>query len=380
MRITAMKRFLISDAGRPTVLVKIETEGGLYGVGEATLGAAPRAVVGLLDDLAHWVVGQDARRIEFLWQQCYRRLFFRGGPVTGSALSGIDQALWDLAGKALGVPVYQLLGGLARDRLRYYVHIGGQTAEAAAASAQRAVARGATAVRFSAVQATDATGIHDHRAAVDRTVEHTRAIREAVGPDIDLLVECHGRFDPPWASEICERVAQYRPFFVEDPIRHEYRDGLVQLRGQTRVPLAMGERAHDKWDMRELVERDLVDYLRPDVCNCGGITELRKIAAQAEVHHINLVPHNVAGPIGTAAGIHLAFAVQNVAMIEAPWAGHDGAPGLAGPNPRAEGGYILPPEGPGLGVDFDEDAAAAATFAPWILPDIRALDGSVREW
>lgn len=380
MRITALKRFLVTDAGRVGVYVKLETDEGLYGVGEATLGSSPRAVMGLLDDLEPWIVGQDPTRIEFLWQQCYRRLFFRGGPITGSALSGIDQALWDLAGKALGVPVHRLLGGRARDRLRYYVHVGGEDAAVAAASARRAAALGATAVRFSAVQATDRTGVHDHRAAVDRTVEHTRAIREAVGPAVDLLVECHGRFDPPWAIEICRRVEPYRPFFVEDPIRHEHRDALAQVRAHAPVPLAMGERAHDKWDLRELVERDNVDYLRPDVCNCGGISELRKIAAFAEVHHINLVPHNVAGPIGTAAGVHLAFAAQNVAMIEAPWALRDGAATLTGPYPRVEGGYILPPEGPGLGVDLDEGACAAAPFAPWLLPNILAPDGAVRDW
>jgi galactonate dehydratase len=380
MRITAVKRFLVTDAGRAGIYVKIETDTGLYGVGEATLGSSPRAVLGLLDDLEHWLIGADPERIEFLWQRCYRRLFFRGGSVTGSALSGIDQALWDLAGKALGVPVHRLLGGRARDRLRYYVHVGGASAEAAAASARRAVERGATAVRFSAVQATDRTGIHDHRATVDRTVEHTRAIRAALGPDVDLLVECHGRFDPPWAIELCKRVEPYRPFFVEDPIRHEYRDALAQVRAHVATPLAMGERAHDKWDMRELIERDYVDYLRPDVCNCGGITELRKIAAYAEVHHINIVPHNVAGPIGTAAGVHLAFAAQNVAMIEAPWALRDGEETLAGPYPRVEGGYILPPEASGLGVDIDEAACAAAPFTPWLLPEILAPDGSVRDW
>ena len=314
-----------------------------------------------------------------------------GSGVTAASSSGAGRSpappsaasirrLWDLAGKALGVPVHRLLGGRARDRLRFYVHIGGGTAEGAAASARRAVDRGATAVRFSAVQATDNTGIHDHRAAVDRTVEHTRAIREEVGPDVDLLVECHGRFDPPWAIELCRRVEAYRPFFVEDPIRHEYRDALAQVRAHVATPLATGERAHDKWDMRELIERDYVDYLRPDVCNCGGITELRKIAAYAEAHHINLVPHNVAGPIGTAAGVHLAFAAQNVALIEAPWAFRDGEETLAGPYPRVEGGYILPPEGPGLGVDLDEAACAAAPFTPWLLPDILAPDGAVRDW
>ena len=380
MRIREVKRFLVNDAGRVGVYVKIVTESGHYGIGEATIGAAPRAVMGLLDDLEVWLIGRDATRIEWLWQACYRRLFFRGGPVTGSALSGIDQALWDLQGRALGVPVHRLLGGLARDRLRFYVHIGGRTAEEAAASAARAVARGVTAVRYSPVQSADDTGIHDHRAAVNLAVAQTAAIREAVGPDVDLLLECHGRFDPAWAIELARRVEEYRPFFIEDPIRHENRDSLGGLRAQTPVPLAMGERAHDKWDIREMIEREHVNYIRPDVCNCGGITELKKIAAMAETHYVDLVPHNVAGPIGTAAGVHLAFACQNVAMIEAPWALREGVPTTAGPWPRVEGGYILPPEGAGLGVELDEAACAAAPFAPWVLPDIVAPDGSVRDW
>ncbi len=380
MRITAVKRFLVSDAGRIGVYVKIETASGFHGVGEATIAAAPRAVMGLLDDLEGWLIGRDASRIEFLWQQCYRRLFYRGGPIFGAALGGIDQALWDLQGRALGVPVHRLLGGLARDRLRYYVHLGGRTADEVAQSAIDAARRGVTAVRFSPVQATDAEGRHDHRAAVERAVAHTRAVREAVGPDVDLLLECHGRFDPPWAIELARRVEPYRPFFVEDPIRHEHRDGLAAVRAQTAAPLAMGERAHDKWELRELIEREYVNYVRPDVCHCGGITELRKIAALAEAHYIDLVPHNVAGPIGTAAGLHVAFACPNVALIEAPWASRPPAGGVAGPYPVVEGGYILPPDRPGLGVDLDEAACAAARFEPRLLPEILAPDGAVRDW
>lgn len=379
-RITGLRRFLFTDGGRPAVYVKIEAEGGLWGVGEATINAAPRAVAGLLDDLGALLLGHDATRIEFLWQHAFRRLFYRGGPVFGAALSGVDQALWDLNARTLGVPVYRLLGGLARDRVRLYVHIGGKTPEAAVRSAAEAVAAGFTAVRFSPVQSHDSEGIHDHAQAVRTAVRQMAAIREAVGDQVAVLLECHGRFDPEWAIALARQVEPYHPFLIEDPIRPENTASMARVRERTGLPLALGERAHSKWEFREMIEDELVNYIRPDVCHCGGITEMKKIAALAEAHQINLIPHNVAGPLGTAAGLHAALAIPNVAMLEAPWAWRPGETGVTGPLPTVETGYALPPEGVGLGVTFDEEAAARGTFTPRPLPEVRALDGSVRDW
>lgn len=379
MKITALKRDLVLDGPRPALYVRIETDEGLTGVGEATIHPAPRSAAGLLDDLEAIVVGKDPRQIERIWQLCWRRLFYRGGPVFGAAVAGIDMALWDLKGKQLGVPVYELLGGLSRDRVRLYVHVGGQTPEQSAESAAKAVAAGMTAVRCSPFQATDGESIHDHGTAVREAVRHMAAIREAVGEAADVLLECHGRLDPHWAVQLGRAVEPYRPFLIEDPIRPENDEALRNVRHHVSLPLASGERSHSKWDARVMIENEYIDYLRLDVCHAGGITEFRKIAGMAEAHHISLIPHNVSGPVATAAGLHLALALPNVAMLEAPWAVQPYGV-LASPYPRVENGWALPPQSNGLGVSLHTDAMAQAQFAGRLLPDIRALDGGVMDW
>jgi galactonate dehydratase len=316
-------------------------------------------VAGMLRDLTPYLIGQDPQRIEYLWQVCFRRRFQRGGPSTGTALAGIDQALWDIKGKACGVPVYQLLGGLARTKVRVYGHAGGKTAEQAARQAKRRAEKGITAIRFRAFHSYDAEDLHDHKLAVRQQIEYLAAIRKAVGDDVDLILECHGRYDPEWAVKLAEQAKPYRPFLIEDPIRHENPEALKWLRERTDIPLAIGERYHSKWDCRETVVNQYVSYLRPDVCHCGGISEMRKIAALAEVYYINLIPHNNAGPLGSAATLHAALALPNVTLIEAPWVNGDAQGDVVKPYPRVENGFALPLEAPGLGVAFDEDRAKA---------------------
>jgi len=210
-------------------------------------------------------------------------------------------ALWDIKRKACRLPVYQLLGGLARTKVRVYGHVGGNTAAEAARQAKQRVAKGITAIRFRAFHSYDAVGLHDHKLAVQQQIEYLAAVREAVGDEIDLILECHGRYDPQWAIELAKRAEPYRPFMIEAPIRHENPQALAQVRSSTRIPLATGERYHNKWDFHEAVVGGYVNYLRPDVCHCGGISELRKNAAFGEVFYLDLIPHNNAGPLGTAA-------------------------------------------------------------------------------
>jgi galactonate dehydratase len=363
------------------VFVRIETNTGIVGYGDATNHFLPYSVEGALKDVTPYLIGEDPERIEYLWQVCFRRRFMRGGPATGGALGGIDQALWDIKGKAHGLPVYQLLGGLARTQVRVYGHVGGTTAEQAARQATERVAKGITAIRFRAFHSYDAEGLHDHRLAVRQQIEYLEAIRQAVGADVDLILECHGRYDPEWALRLARQAAPYRPFLIEDPIRHENPEALRWLRRHTDIPLAIGERYHSKWDCRETVEKQHVSYLRPDVCHCGGISEMRKIAAMAEVYYISLIPHNNAGPLGSAATVHAALALPNVTLIEAPWVNGDGQADVVGPYPRVEDGYALPPEGPGLGVAFDEAQARATPFAkPGLQPRLHGRDGSVRDF
>jgi galactonate dehydratase len=363
------------------VFVRIETDAGIVGYGDATNNFLPYGAAGTIKDLIPYLIGEDPERIEYLWQSCFRRRFMRGGPATGTAISGIDQALWDIKGKAYGAPVYQLLGGLARTRVRVYGHVSGNTAEEAARQAKQRVAKGITAIRFRAFHSYDALNGHDHKLAVAQQIEYLAAIRGAVGQDVDLILECHGRYDPPWAVELAKRAEPYHPFLIEDPIRHENPEAMAQVRAMTHIPLAIGERYHNKWEFRETIVNRYVDYLRPDVCHCGGISEMKKIGAFGEVFYLNLILHNNAGALGTAATLHAALAIPNVEMIEAPWVNDDAKTDVVSPYPRVEKGFALPLEGPGLGITFDEALARSRPFkTPGVTPRLNAPDGSVRDF
>lgn len=292
-------------------------------------------------------------------------------------------ALWDIKGKFYGTPVYQLLGGLARTRVRVYGHVAGKTAEEAARQAKQRVAKGITAIRFRAFHSYDAIDLHDHKLAVQQQIEYLAAIRNAVGDTIDLIIECHGRYDPAWAIQLARQAEPYRPFMIEDPIRHENPQAMAQVRAATPIPLATGERFHNKWEFRETVVNRYVDYLRPDVCHCGGLTKIRKIAALGEVYYQNLILHNNAGPLGTAATLHAALALSNVDLIEAPWVNSDAEakPDVVAPYPPVVDGFALPLDGPGLGVTFDEPLARSKPFrTPSLQPRLQDPDGSVRDF
>jgi len=377
MKITKVEPILTGS----DVFLKIETDAGITGYGDGTNHFLPYGADGTLKDLIPYLIGEDPERIEYLWQSCFRRRFYRGGPATGAAVSAIDQALWDIKGKAYGVPVYQLIGGLARTKVRVYGHITGNTAAEAVKQARQRVAKGITAIRFRAFHSYDEVGFHDHRLGVEQQIEYLAALREAVGDKIDLILECHGRYDPQWAIELAKRAEPYKPFLIEDPIRHENPEAFAQVRASTRIPLATGERLHNKWDFREIIANRYVSYLRPDVCHCGGISEMKKIAAFGEVFYQNLIPHNNAGPLGTAATLHAALSIPNVEMIEAPWVNSDAQTDVVSPYPRVEKGFALPLEGPGLGITFDEKLARSRPFkTPGMEPRLNGPDGSVRDF
>jgi galactonate dehydratase len=380
MKITHVEHFLTTDVQNSAVYLKIETDAGIVGYGEATNHFLPQASLGMLKDLTPYLLGEDPERIEYHWQACFRRRFYRGGPATGAALSAIDMALWDIKGKAYGVPVYQLLGGLAREKVRVYGHVTGRSAAEIAGQARQRAAKGITALRFRAFHTYDEIGLHDHKLAVEQQVEYMAAIRDAVGYDVDLILECHGRYDPEWAIELARRIEPYRPFAIEDPVRHENPQALAQVRAHTHIPLATGERYHNKWEFCEVIVNGYVNYLRPDVCHCGGISEMAKIAALGETFLMNLIPHNNAGPLGTAATLHAALALPNVVMIEAPWVNHEAETDVVWPYPRVVDGYALPLEGPGLGIGFDETLARSKPFTPRLQPRLNAPDGSVRDF
>jgi galactonate dehydratase len=383
MRISEVKCWLVNPTG---VYVKIESDEGFVGYGEATIPYMPQAVAAMIRDIRGYLIGEDPSRIEYLWQSMFRDMFMRGGPVHMAAISGIDMALYDLKGKAMGLPVYELLGGLVRDKVRLYGHVAATTKEEMVEKAKALAATGVSMIRFRAFHDSDARRKFDFAAGVTQQAEYLEAMRNALGDKIDLILECHGRYDLPWAVKIAQIAQRYNVFFLEDPVRQENPSVMTALRAQTGVPIATGERAHNRWDFRELFIHNSIDYARPDVCHCGGITEMKKIAAFAEVYGISLVPHNTQGPLAYAACLHTAFTIDNLAVVEAAYSNPEHrskeAEVFAKSWPDCVDGYSSPPKGPGLGITLDEDMLnkAEARFQAKCQPRLRAFDGSIRDW
>lgn len=377
MLITAIKPFALWGGGRNYFFVKVETDSGLYGIGEGGLTWREQACVETARHLAPILVGQDARRIEHLWQCMFRGGFFPADRIASSTIAAIDIALWDLRGKALGVPVYDLLGGLVRDRVACYPHCTGDSPAALAARARELVDEGWRFIRF---------GVPSHGSelepsrAVRETVAQFAAIREEVGADVEICVDAHTRLDPPDAIRLCRELEPLRPYFVEDPLRCENPASFHQLARHVAVPLAAGEQFATRWEFRELIEEDLIQYCRVDLCICGGITEARKLAGWCETHYIQLAPHNPLGPVSTAACLHLDLATANFGVQELPR-----VPGSVFPEvfpiqaPYADG-HLLPPERPGLGVEFDEEAAAHFPYRECVPPRLHRADGAFTNW
>ncbi|MFH1008811.1 MAG: galactonate dehydratase [Candidatus Latescibacterota bacterium] len=373
MKISDIKVFPVSQF----VYVKIITDEGLYGIGEASLSGRSLAVVEALGHLKPLLMGQDATRIEYIWQDIFRGTFWRGGPVLQSALAGIDIALWDLAGKALGVPTYRLLGGAARDKVLVYRHVGGETPEELIAHSQQLLEEGWRVLRIAPLD--EVEGGFDPKRAILRGVKHFCVLRRAIEDEVEVIFEVHTRLTPIRAIELCNAVEECRPFFMEDPIRSENPASFATLRAHTSVPIGTGEQLSTKWAFRELIEQELVDYLRVDICHSGGITEGKKIAAMGEIHYQELACHYTASPVSTAAMLHLNMSIPNCAVQEyAPSGGwmdevieHD---------LQTEGGYLLCPDAPGLGVDLNEKAARRYAPEQGEPPHWRREDGSVQDW
>lgn len=374
MKIEEVKVFPVGSF----VYVKIITDEGLYGIGEASLSGRSLAVVEALGHLKPLLIGQDATRIEYIWQDIFRGTFWRGGSVLQSALAGIDIALWDLAGKALGVPTYRLLGGAARDKVLVYRHSGGKTPEELVEHSQKLLEEGWKVLRISPIDSIE-DGF-DPKRAILWGVRHFSALRKAIGEEIEVIFEVHTRLTPIRAIELCNSIAEFRPFFVEDPIRSENPGSFATLRAHTSVPIGTGEQLTTKWAMRELIEQELIDYIRVDICHSGGITEGKKIAAMGEVHYQELACHYTASPVSTAAMLHLNLSIPNCAVQEhAPTSGWIND--VIAYDWKTEGGYLLCSDTPGLGVDLNEEAATAQSYkGPDEPPHWRREDGSVQDW
>jgi L-alanine-DL-glutamate epimerase-like enolase superfamily enzyme len=375
-RITAVKTFFVGF-----VYVKVETDAGVFGLGDGSCSGRDQAVLETIEKhFAPALIGRDPTRIEFIWQDIYRGNFWVGGPVLQSALSGIDMALWDIFGKLTELPVYRLLGGAARDKVLVYEHIYGKTVEDLVENAKNVMERGAKVLRMAPPEVAEFNATVVTRESVERLA----AVRKAAGDDIEIAFDAHTRFTPRQGIELCERLAPYRPFFVEDPVRADNMSIYRLVRQQTKVPLAAGEQLNHLWDFRELIEEDLVDYLRVDLSHSGGISQARKIAAMAEAHHQELVTHHTASPVNTAANLHLNLFIPNCAVQEYARPG-DAMREITPDAYLPESGYLLPRDAPGLGIQFNEKAAQAASQrlrgkADHRMYNIRRPDGSVNNW
>ena len=392
IRIAAVRTLVVHAQMRNWVFVKVETnQAGLHGWGEASLEWKTRAVAGAVDDLAPMVVGEDPTRIEHLYQKMYRQSFWRLGVIGMSAISGIEQACWDILGKAHGCPVYRLLGGAVRDKVRMYTHLGGGDMKAVYETLQAAdprkfvdraleeVARGYTAVK---VLITPPTETLNSLAAYNFSARTMEALRVALGDDVDVMIDCHGRHSMANAIEFCRVLAPYRPYFIEEPVPPENVAVLAEVRRASAVPIATGERLVTRHGFREVFEKLACHIIQPDLCHCGGLWEARKIAAMAEAYGMGVAPHNPLGPVANAAALHFAlatpnFLIQEDMLTDVPWRWEVVRSSLA-----TRDGYWLPAEAPGLGVEVDEAAAARHPFEQEIVHSatVRAHDGAILDW
>jgi galactonate dehydratase len=372
---------------RNWVFVRVETDTpGLIGWGEASLEWKTRAVVGAVQDLAELLIGENPLRTEHLWNVMYRQQFFKGGVVTMSALSGIDQALHDIKAKHFGVPLYELLGGLVRERVRMYDHLGGgapdavyneATTEIFAERAAQSVADGFTAIKILAVPRTE---MLDGRRAINEASRLMRSVREAVGDEVDIMVDLHGRTTPAMAIQYGQALAEYHPWFFEEPCQPENVDAMVEVARALPFPVATGERLVTRYEFREVLEKRACAVIQPDVCHCGGVSELKKIAAMAETYFISVAPHNPLGPLATMVSLQIGFStpnflIQEVMRSDVPWRYEVVDDAL-----RIEDGFFVPPTRPGIGIEIDERAAARYPYQPEIEMRYFHPDGSVADW
>ena len=364
-------------------LVKITTDNGLVGWGETTLEGRPHSTKGAVDEIAEYLIGKDPLRIEHHWQHIYRSAFFRGGNVLMSALSGIDQALWDISGKHYGVPVYALLGGAVRDRLRVYAHWGiGDLSEKTKDAARQRLDRLLQQGGYTAFKSGPGGKWRGHEppAVIDSFVECAYTMREWVGPDVELAFDFHGKMTPALAVEICHEIKGMRPMFVEEPVPQENVDALVEVSSKVPFPIATGERLLTRWGFREVFEKRAVAYIQPDTSHVGGITELKKVANMAEVYYMHIMPHCAIGPVAFSASLQVDAAVPNFLAQEQ--IDQCLGAGLLKEDWKVVNGHVELPTAPGLGIEIDEEAASQeCTYTEELGGEhYYDRDGSVADW
>ncbi|MGI8482746.1 MAG: mandelate racemase/muconate lactonizing enzyme family protein [Thermomicrobiales bacterium] len=386
MKITAVKGFPIFVGQRNQFVIKIETDEGIYGIGEGGISGRELAMQGMLEHFADILIGMDPRRIEHIWQLLYRGAYFEGGKIVGAVISAVDIALWDILGKSLNVPIWQLLGGAVRDRVPCFATPGSLSSPDVVERAAKAVANGWKVLRFTPGMPIDGwTGgdgsVYEPLESINNAVAGLRTLRNELGPDIALAIDFHHRLSAAESAVFCRRVEDLHLYFVEEPMRCEDPNTYAQLRTMTGIPFALGEEFSSKWAFAPYVERGILNFARIDICNVGGLSESRKVANWCETHYIDVMPHNPLGPISTAACVHLASAITNFAYLEYIPSHYTEAPRDLFPTLIDMEGTTFPlPTAPGLGVDFDENAAANHPYKTWIAPRYHREDGSYTNW
>ncbi len=356
------------------LFLKMHTDEGFVGYGEPIVEGRAVTVETAVRELEKYLIGKNPFLIEHHWQAMYRGAFYRGGPILTSAISGVEQAMWDILGKSLEVPVHQLLGGACRDKIRIYAHVGGRTPEECSRNALSKAEQGFTALKTVVF---DAVRIVDTLSVVNRAVEKFRAMRDAVGPDVDIGIDCHGRLSPAMAVRMAKALEPYYPMFLEEPCLPENVDTMAVVARSTSIPIATGERLFTKWGFREILEKQAASILQPDVCHAGGILECKKIAAMAETYYAAIAPHNPLGPIALAACIQLDACIPNFLIQEQVTLGE----GYLVKPFTVEGGYIIPPKEPGLGIELDDELVKEKIYdGGWETPRLYHEDGSVADW
>jgi len=365
-----------------TRLVKITTDNGLVGWGETTLEGRPKGTTAVIDELAEYLIGKDPLRIEHHWQHIYRSAFFRGGPVVMTALSGIDQALWDIAGKHYGVPSYHLLGGAVRDRIRVYAHWGIHSLTDEGKAASKARLEWLQSMGYMAFKSGPGGKWRGHEppAVIDAFVERAYLMREWVGPEAEIAFDFHGKMTPALAVEICHELKGMRPMFVEEPVPQENVDALKWVSDHVPFPIATGERFLTRWGFREVFEKQAVAYIQPDTSHVGGISELKKVANMAEVYYMHIMPHCAIGPVALAAGMQVDAVVPNFLIQEQIDASLGN--GLLKQDWQVKDGHIELPTLPGLGFEIDEQEAQQNRDYTEELggEHYYETDGSVADW
>jgi galactonate dehydratase len=382
MKITNLTTYIVPPRW---CFLKVETDEGIVGWGEPVVEGRAHTVAAAVAELADYLIGKDPRHIEDHWTVLYRGGFYRGGAIHMSALAGIDQALWDIKGKALGVPVHELLGGRVRDRIRVYSWIGGDRPEETAAQAKERAARGFTAIKMNGSEELQFVDTFDK---VDKVLANVAAIREAVGPHFGIGVDFHGRVHKPMAKVLFKELEPYRLMFVEEPVLSEHAECLREFATLANIPIALGERLCSRWDFKKILEGGYVDIIQPDPSHAGGITETRKIAHMAEAYDVALALHCPLGPIALAVNLQLDAGCYNAFIQEQSLGihynqGNDLLDYIRNPEVfDYADGCVKIPSGPGLGIEVNEEYVKerAAVGHRWRNPIWRHADGSFAEW